>query len=235
MRKELPVTLEGRKVGHEIKTICLEMPLRLGRVNCYLVKTGTGYILVDTGGSNGRAELEQALRDAGCTPGRLQLILLTHGDFDHTGNAAYLRQTFGAKVAMHQEDAGMLERGDMFYNRKPGNAVIKALAPILFRFGKENRITPDLYVEDGFDLAEYGLDARVVHIPGHSAGSIGVLTANGELICGDLFECTDNPALGSIMDDPEMAKASVEKLRGVEIKQVYPGHGRTFSWSEFVA
>lgn len=217
-------------MDHEIKTIPLAMPFHLGTVNCYLVRTNSGYILVDTGASNSRATLEQALHTAGCAPGNLPLILLTHGDFDHTGNAAYLRQEFGAKVALHQDDAGMLEQGDMFYNRKGGNRLIRMLAPLLFRFGKENRLQPDLLVEDGFDLAAYGFDARVVHIPGHSAGSIGVLTAGGELICGDLLECTKEPALGSIMDDPETARASAARLKTMDIKRVYPGHGEPFDW-----
>jgi len=210
------------------------MPFRLGTVNCYLVQTSTGYILVDTGGSNRRGELEQILVDAGCAPGNLSLILLTHGDFDHTGNAAYLRQKFGARVAMHREDVGMLEQGDMFYHRKGGNRLIKMIAPLLFRFGKENRLQPDLLVEDGFDLAPYGFEARVVHIPGHSAGSVGVLTVSGELMCGDLLECTETPAMGSIMDDPETANLSVNRLRSLGVKQVYPGHGRPFAWHELV-
>jgi hydroxyacylglutathione hydrolase len=219
-------------MGYEIQTIRLDMPLRLGTVNCYLIKTGSGHILVDTGGSNSRGALERALGEAGCTPENLRLILLTHGDFDHTGNVAYLRQRFGAQVAMHRADAGMLEQGHMFHNRKSGNAIIKAIAPILFRFGKENRLTPDLYVDDGFDLSEYGLDARIVHIPGHSAGSVGMLTAGGDLLCGDLLECTKTPALGSIMDDPETAKASVAKLKSMRIRKVYPGHGEMFDWHE---
>ena len=43
---------------HAVKTISLRMPLKLGHVNCYLVKTGNGFVLVDTGGSNARRELE---------------------------------------------------------------------------------------------------------------------------------------------------------------------------------
>ena len=98
----------------EIKTISLSLPYRLGSGNCYLVKTDTGYILIDTGSSNKRTDLERELEGAGCKPGYLKLIVLTHGDFDHTGNAAYLRQKFGTEIAMHYDDSGMAERGDMF-------------------------------------------------------------------------------------------------------------------------
>ncbi|MCP4541171.1 MAG: MBL fold metallo-hydrolase [Chloroflexi bacterium] len=106
----------------EIKTISLSLPLKLGSVNCYLVKTNTGYILIDTGSSNARTGLEKELKSVGCKPDDLKLIVITHGDFDHTGNAAYLCEKFGAKIAMHYDDSGMLERGDMFWNRNKGSA-----------------------------------------------------------------------------------------------------------------
>lgn len=100
----------------EIKPISLSLPYRLGSVNCYLIKTGVGFVLIDTGSSNQRAVLERELASMGCQSGNLKLIILTHGDFDHTGNAAYLRARFGAKIAMHADDSGMAERGDMFWN-----------------------------------------------------------------------------------------------------------------------
>ena len=217
----------------EIKTIRLPLPYRLGSVNCYLVETDAGYVLIDTGGSNRRTELEEELESAGCERGDLKLIVLTHGDFDHTGNAAYLRKTFGAEIAIHPDDSGMVERGDMFWNRNTGNVLLRMASPILFGFGKAERCTPDLYIEDGHDLSEYGLDAVVLHIPGHSKGSIGILTAGGDLFCGDLLENTNEPGLNSIMDDPAAAHASVERLKGLEMGTVYPGHGEPFPMALF--
>ena len=212
-----------------MKTITLSLPLKMGTVNCYLVKTGTGYILIDTGSSNQRGVLESELESAGCRSGNLDLVVLTHGDFDHAGNAAYLGKTFGAKIAMHEDDAGMVERGDMFWNRQTGNVLLRWLSPILFGFGKQKRFSPDLFVEDRSDLSAHGFDARIVDLPGHSKGSIGILTAGGDLFCGDLFENTEKPALNSIMDDLAAANASVERLAGMGIKTVYPGHGSPFS------
>jgi hydroxyacylglutathione hydrolase len=231
----------------EIKTITLSLPLKMGTVNCYLVETGSGFVLIDTGGANRRTELENALASAGCKPGDLKLIVLTHGDFDHTGNAAYLREKFGAKIAMHRDDAGMAEQGNMFWNRSSGNALIRLLAPVLFRFPKSNRFTPDLTLEEGDDLAAYGFDAQIVSIPGHSKGSIGILaaapsTGSGQapsagsgqvLFCGDLLENTKEPAAGSIMDNAAACAASLEKLRGFEIHTVYPGHGVPFPLASF--
>lgn len=225
----------------EIKRISLPLPYRLGAVNCYLIETGTGFVLIDTGCASQRANLEKALASAGCRPGDLRLVILTHGDFDHTGNAAYLRARFGAPIAMHLGDAGMAERGDMFSNRRQGNALLRAISPLLFGFGKAERFVPDLYVDDGDDLSNYGLAAQVVHIPGHSSGSIGVLTAGGPsagsapaLFCGDLLENAGRPAYNSIMDDQAAAQASVEKLGDLAIGTVYPGHGQPFAWEQFV-
>ena len=218
---------------HRIRTITLSLPYRLGSVNCYLVETDAGFVLIDTGGSNKRVDLVSELESAGCKPGNLNLIVLTHGDFDHTGNGAFLRKKFGARTAMHHDDSGMVERGDMFSNRESGNALLRRMVPVLFRFRKSDRFKPDLFIKEGDDLSEYGLDARVLHLAGHSRGSIGILTAGGDLFCGDLLDNTKTPVLNSIMDDLAAGKASVEKLRGLEIHTVYPGHGRPFPWELF--
>lgn len=168
--------------------------------NCYLIETDAGYVLIDTGGSNSRKELVRELESAGCKPGLLKLIVLTHGDFDHTGNAAYLRHAFGGKIAMHRDDLGMVERGDMFVNRKKPNILIRRMLPIFSGFGRSERFAPDLLVEDGDDLSEYGIDASVISIPGHSKGSIGILTAGSDLFCGDLLVNTDKPVPNSLDD-----------------------------------
>jgi hydroxyacylglutathione hydrolase len=228
-----------KPMSRQITTFCLPLPYCLGSVNCYLLKNESGYLLIDTGSANRRTELTKELENAGCRPGALKLIVITHGDFDHTGNAAYLRQKFGAKIAMHAGDAGMLEHGDMTWKRNKGNVILRRVAPILFRFGKSERCKPDFYLDDGDALTEIGFDARVIALPGHSTGSIGILAAVDDpatgpglsLFCGDLLENTSRPALGSIMDDLPTARASFTKLKGRKISTIYPGHGLPFSLS----
>ena len=218
----------------DIIPIQLPMPFRLGSVNCYLLKADSGYFLIDTGSPNNRSEVEREILDAGCVPGEMNLIILTHGDFDHSGNAAYLRKRYDSKIAMHIGDLGMVERGEMFSNRKKGNNIFtRKLFPPLIGFRKSERFTPDLYFEDGDDLSHFGLEAQVLSIPGHSLGSIGILTTSGELICGDLFENINKPDINSLMDDKAAAEISVEKLKNFEIKTVYPGHGSPFQLDHF--
>ncbi len=212
----------------EIKTISLSLPYRFGSVNCYLVKTGAGYFLIDTGYSNKRARLVKKLENEGCRSGNLKLIIITHGDFDHTANAAHLRERFGAKIAMHPDDSGMAERGDMFWNREKGNILIRKIVPVFFGLRKSDKFKADLFIEDGYDFSEYGFDAKVRHIPGHSKGSIGILTTGGDLFCGDLLTNRDKPVLNSIMDDSIAAHASIKKLEKLNVKTVYPGHGQPF-------
>jgi len=219
----------------EIKTIRVLMPYKLGSVNCYLINNNSNYVLIDSGSSNKRIELEQELENAGCKSGDLKLIVLTHGDFDHIGNAAYLREKYGCPIAMHQDDLEMAEHGNMFANRKQPNILIRTLIPMLSGFGKKEMFKPDIFIADGHDLSAFDFDSTVLSIPGHSLGSIGILTANGDLFCGDLFENLKKPSLNSIMDDLVAANASVEELKRYEIDTVYPGHGDPFLMEQFLS
>ena len=201
-------------------------------VNCYLAKAGDGFALIDTGMPLHRSAIEKQLESLGCKPGNLKLIVLTHGDLDHHGNAAYFRQKFGARVAMHNDDSGMVARGDMFWNRKKPNAVVKAVFGLFYGLFKSARFEPDFYVDEGYDFSAHGFDGTVVHLPGHSKGSIGIVTAGGDLFCGDLFGNLGKPELWSLIDDAAAAQASVARLKSLQIATVYPGHGKPFSMAQ---
>ena len=211
--------------------------LTLGRgasgVNAYLLKTSTGFVLVDTGVRKQRTVLLEKLGEHGCEAGALDLVVITHGDFDHIGSAAYLRATFGAPIAMHPGDADMAAGGDMFAGRTRGNRLIRAIASLIFRLPREDRFEPDIMIDEGFDLAGYGLEgSEVLLLRGHSAGSVALLLADGSLISGDVLENRKRPRLGSIMDDVATARASLQRLRTMKIGTVYPGHGRPFEFRE---
>ena len=217
----------------EIKTIGL-----LG-VNCYLVNTGNGYILIDTGFSFKRHAIERELENAGCKPGNLRLIIITHGDSDHTGNAAYLRKKYGTKIAAHPAESAAMEKGNMRLSRKMSRKSTRILAGMVFnlpfaRLSKSGRFKPDLYIEDGHDFSEYGFNARVLHVPGHTSGSIAVLTAEGDLFCGDLFRNNGKPSKNNLVDDSAEMNASIERLEGLNIKAIYPGHGKAFTLLELL-
>jgi hydroxyacylglutathione hydrolase len=201
--------------------------------NTYLLKTKGGCFLIDAGMAKKRDQLESELRRAGCQPGDLRLIIITHGHLDHVGNAAYLRDRFKGKIAMHMGDFGMIESGDMFVDTRGGIMVgLVGFFTKVFGFSDYERFTPDMLLEDNQDLSALGLGATIVHVPGHSRGSIGVLTVSGDFFCGDLLVNTDRPARNTLIDDPAKYKESVERLKTLKIKTVYPGHGKPFNVEE---
>lgn len=202
-----------------------------GRVNCYLIRVEDGFVLIDTGYAKHRGIIDAALAEAGCED--LKLIVLTHGDFDHVGNCAYLKKKFGCRVAMHPDDVGMVEKGDMFWNREMGRAklAIGKLFVLLMRIGldEKDRFSPDLLLKAGQSLAEFGFDATVHHLRGHSKGSIGLLTADGDFFCGDLFTNESMPKKSTLISNHNDYSRSLETMQGLDIQTVYPGHGTPFA------
>jgi hydroxyacylglutathione hydrolase len=217
------------EVGRELTTI------RLRGVNCYLLEGGGGFVLIDTGTPESRARLDQALERAGCHPGSLRLIVLTHGDYDHAGNARHLREKYGAEIGMHRGDSERVARADwdLGTRSKPDrfSPFFRLMSKLVLRFVDASRFEtfePDVFLEDGQSLSSHGVDAAVLHLPGHTKGSIRILTAGGDLVCGDLMQNMVRPRLHFFIDDLAAARAGIERLRGLGVKTVYPGHGRAF-------
>ena len=210
----------------------------VGGVNCYLLEADYGFVLIDTGFSAKRMFLDEVLKKALNKPGeltkKLKLVILTHGDSDHAGNCKFLRENYGAKIAMHFEDFKMVENGDMSWNRKlKPDKISFTFRLFTLVFGKNSvfdTFKPDIYFQHEQDLAEFGLSAKVIHLPGHSKGSIGVLTNEGDLFCGDLIY---NFAGFSYIDSLEDFNESIYKLKKLDINILYPGHGKPFSINYF--
>jgi len=220
----------------EIKTICLD------ETNCYLVRTHSGYFLIDTNFPFQRNNLEQELKKAGCQPGNLKLIMITHGDIDHTGNCAYLRKKYQVKITMHEGDTEMCLKDGTTRDRGkmpegfPMPLMILWLMKGILRFALRqatwrkpfDSFKPDILLEEGQSLTEYGFDAKILYTPGHSIGSISILTDSGDLFCGDMF----NNVWGRIIKSTD--EGVFEKLKELEIKTVYPGHGEPFPMATLI-
>ncbi len=221
-------------------------------VNCYLSKNENGFILFDTGGhlvmdqqfTNRRELLLKELKDAGCTPDNLNLIVLTHGDNDHTCNAAYLRKHYNAPIAMNAYDKELVdgptlrkwmksyqyssvELQHMFLQYQ--EVITNVTQKTLDEFESFN---PDILLEDGFDLSVYGLEAKVFHVPGHTPGSIAIVIKGDELIAGDLFENIEKPGPAPNAIDFPLLYDSINKFKNLTIKTVYPGHGDPFCFED---
>lgn len=220
----------------------------LNSVNCYLGKSEEGFVLFDTGGpitmdkgyTNRRSELEAQLEKAGCRPGNLKGIIITHGDMDHVANAAYLRDKFKTFIAMHREDVNLVEdltldkMMESFHYR---NFLLKLIFFIMNkpirRISEKalkdfTKFSPDILLENGDELSQFGFDAKVIHLPGHTAGSIGFLTEEGEFICGDTLANMKKPAPALNAFDFKLLKSSISRLKTLKIAMIYPGHGNPF-------
>ena len=207
----------------------------LGFVNVFLVKAGDGYLLIDTGIAQQWARLESELLQAGCLPANLKLVIVTHGDPDHAGNCAELQRKYGAKIAMHAGDVAMVKTGAPVKRRVKG-ILVKLFLWLAERMGgRFDCFEPDLLLEDGQGLAEYGLAAKVLHTPGHTKGSIAVLTDDGQLFVGDTLTNRNKPASASLIENEHELKDSLAILKRTNARVVYPGHGKPFSFDALVA
>ena len=209
------------------------MTLRLGSVNAYLLKATGGFVLIDSGFPWQWPRLKAALEAEGCVPGALRLIVLTHGDIDHCGNCAQLRREYGAPIAVHREDVSEVETGIPLKRSSPtllGKTILLMGAAMFKLRGKVHLETfsPDLILEDGESLEGYGLKASILHLPGHTKGSIAILTEDGSLFAGDTFFNMKHAS--QPIQDVDDYRASLEKIKPLlgRIRVVYPGHGKSF-------
>ena len=141
---------------------------------------------------------------------------------------------------MHTADSVMVEKGDMTWNRKKKpdkiSMAFRAILLIskLFKPGIFETFKPDLFIDGNFDFPTYDFDARVISIPGHSKGSIGILTGDGAFFCGDfLSNLFGRPSI-AFCDNLEEFNASVVKLKQLNISIFYPGHGKLFTNDQFL-
>ena len=85
---------------------------------------------------------------------------------------------------------------------------------------------------DGQNLSEYGFDAKVIHIPGHTKGSIGVLTEDGILFAGDTFTNRKKPDIATYIENMQELNESLNRIKSMKITKIYPGHGKPFSMEQ---
>ncbi len=101
-------------------------------------------------------DVSPVLRDSGC---ELKALLLTHGHYDHIGDAARIAKT-GAPVYGHAADRAMFETPEMMRSY--------AYPPDIQLEG----FSVDHWVEDGQSFEILGTSCEVRHVPGHCPGNV---------------------------------------------------------------
>ena len=171
-----------------------------GNVNCYIVTNKDKAILIDTGRKKYREKILEK-----CKEYHVSLIVLTHGHMDHCQNAAYLANALRVPIAMSEKDMDMIPD-----NRKQPMSAKTFLGKIvlsvsLSSFEKDSLdvFEPTIYLKNGDNLNEYGIDAKVVELPGHTNGSIGLEIEGDKLFVGDALMNMFYPTVSMLYVDEQ--------------------------------
>ncbi len=190
--------------------------------NSYLVFTDAGAALVDTGMPGNEKKILEYVKGAGIDPKRLEYIVLTHPDIDHSGSVARLKGLTNAKVAIHEADAPRLSGEKKLKEVKGATGVLFGLMSPFMRF---KSVKADVLLQDSDKI----LDCKVIHTPGHTDGSISLYREKEAIFVGDALR-TDSKGMPRLPPDSmtanmEQAKESVRKISTYQYTVLLPGHG----------
>ena len=190
----------------------------LRAANAYLVAIDDGLLLVDTGMPGSAKRIVACIESTGSHAADLRYIVLTHCDMDHIGSVARLKELTGAKVAIHELDGPVLAGQQRSQKGGP-------LVAVLGRLFRIRHVVPDLLLKDGDVVG--GL--TVIHVPGHTAGSIVLVREDGVVFSGDALISNNagqvRPPRPRLALDPAQAQASAERIKALPIKLLCTGHG----------
>jgi glyoxylase-like metal-dependent hydrolase (beta-lactamase superfamily II) len=186
------------------------------KTNCYLVRhlPSGEQAAIDPGD-----EAETIIQAVLTQGAELRYIWLTHAHHDHVGAVATLCRRFGLVCDLHKADVRLLRHAPM-YALQFEHKIIEAPEP--FR----------LY-DTASQLQLGGAAVEVLHVPGHTAGSV-CYSVGGFVFTGDtlLYEHVGRTDLPG--GDAALLKISisqlVESLPGYTV--IFPGHGRPWTVAE---
>jgi len=191
-------------------------------VNCYLLKTEQGWLLVDTGLPGQENKVLDYLKKQRIPPSAIAFIILTHADLDHIGCAKALRAATGAKIAIHPGDVPVLIGKQAF---KTINNFFKHAVNLAFSFFPYPAVEPDVLLDDGAILGEW----QILHTPGHTPGSVCLFLPGRCLLVGDAlrtsWQANPRPISKRICVDLAQARQSLIKIGKLDYEILLPGHG----------
>ena len=194
-----------------------------GTDNCYVVTDGKSAILIDTAS---KPHIDKVIEE--CDKYEMKLIVLTHVHFDHAENAAELSKRYNIPVAIHKKDEELFESFDKQPLKSYGlvGCVVLGLSLKVLRNTKVERPKNLIYVADGDDLSSYGINAKIIELPGHTFGSIGVDVEEKHLFVGDELDNWITPGVGHLYTDFDAIKKSADKIKSLGNRTIYYGHGK---------
>ena len=203
----------------------------LGVGRAYLYQEADRLTLIDTGLAGSADRVFAEIERIGRKPEDLRQIVITHHHRDHIGSLAAILKLANAQVLVHQIDAPVV-RGE---RPAPGPNPVggwRLVAPLAARGAKPaapSRVDRELSDGDEVDIDGGG---RVVHVPGHTAGSIALYLAERRLLfAGDAAANTmglgpPSGPFGLFNEDREHLNESFRKLAALDFDVACFGHGR---------
>jgi glyoxylase-like metal-dependent hydrolase (beta-lactamase superfamily II) len=209
-------------------------PIDRGFTNSYLIHSKKT-IMVDV--PNSTKQFDKALEIFPFEANEIELIIITHGHFDHIATIEKIKEHTGAKVAINKLDKSVLNgstipvsAGVTLWGRI-SRAILNAfVSPFL----SIQPVEADVILEDEeLSLTDYGISGRVIHTPGHTEGSSSILLDSGEAFVGDLamnlFPLSLSPRLSIYSHDYQKLVDSWKLLLSRGVDTIYSGHGKPFS------
>jgi len=184
--------------------------------------------LVDAGLMGKGAYKIESIRESGVSLSSIKRIIMTHTHLDHIGCLNELRAAMPeAALWIHETEADPLMKGDekTVYGMDMFESMCQAqygIKPGAFSFSVDRKLTGGEILEIGDTTWE------VLHIPGHSAGSIALYDPQNKiLIPGDTVYA--DGAIGRYdlhgASGPQLKK-SLLALAELEVETLLPGHNR---------
>jgi glyoxylase-like metal-dependent hydrolase (beta-lactamase superfamily II) len=211
-----------------------------GVVNCYLVEEGGRITLIDAGLPGLWTELRSELGAMGRSLSDVAGLLLTHSDSDHVGFAERFRAKTGAPVFVHELEAAHA-RGQA-KGKNPGTGRVRPVPLIRFLvWGMRHgglRVTPIREVRPlhGGETLDLPGSPRIIHMPGHSVGSIAVHVPSIDAVfVGDALTTLAvttgerGPRPAPFSEDPATAFESLSRIESLGARWVLPGHGEPWA------
>ncbi|MGA8849985.1 MAG: MBL fold metallo-hydrolase [Dehalococcoidia bacterium] len=190
--------------------------------NAYLVIGEDETLAIDTGLPGNAKRIAAYVEGLGKNLSSIKFIILTHADIDHAGSAAELKRMTGAKLAIHADDAPILRGKQSFKTIRGPLGLIVKLAMSFMRY---HPAEPDIILSADSEIEGF----RIIHVPGHTNGSICVYKPGKVIFAGDALrsDSRGNPKPPSRISSLNEAKAraSLTTIAALDFDTLLTGHG----------
>lgn len=132
-------------------------------IACYLIDSGDGLIIIDTGYDFCAGQLMNSIWSLGFNPKDIKMIFHTHNHNDHIAATNLLVRLSGAKTFMSVKDGKDMVA--LMENIDSGNPAVKMAVG-----SRALHFVPDVYTKDGDAFTLGNVTVKCVDTPGHSKG-----------------------------------------------------------------